>query len=91
MNNVWFLRPRSRGERHQAQAVKPAMPGANIEGTRHTLAYGQYRLAYEVYGSGPRVLVWLHGLLLDANLSRGLARRLAARGNRVSDGSDASP
>jgi pimeloyl-ACP methyl ester carboxylesterase len=50
---------------------------------RCTLAYGQYRLAYEVYGSGDRVLVWLHGLLLDANLSRGLARRLAARGNRV--------
>jgi pimeloyl-ACP methyl ester carboxylesterase len=83
MNNVWFLRPRNRGERHQAQAVKPEMPGATIEGTRHTLTYGRYRLAYEVYGSGPRVLVWLHGLLLDANLSRGLARRLAAQGNRV--------
>ena len=53
------------------------------EGTRHTLAYGRYRLAYEVYGSGDRVLVWLHGLLLDANLSRGLARALAAQGNRV--------
>jgi pimeloyl-ACP methyl ester carboxylesterase len=50
---------------------------------RRTLAYGPYRLNYEVYGSGDRVLVWLHGLLLDANLSRGLARRLAARGNRV--------
>jgi len=29
------------------------------------------------------VLVWLHGLLMDANLSRHLARILAARGNRV--------
>ena len=57
--------------------------GHDIEGTRHTLAYGQYRLSYETYGSGDRVLVWLHGLLLDANLSRGLARRLAAKGNRV--------
>jgi pimeloyl-ACP methyl ester carboxylesterase len=83
MNNVWFLRPRSRSERHDVQAVKPEMPGANIEGTRHAMTYGQYQLAYEVYGSGPRVLVWLHGLLLDANLSRGLARRLARRGNRV--------
>jgi pimeloyl-ACP methyl ester carboxylesterase len=55
----------------------------DLEGTRHTLAYGQYRLSYETYGSGDRVLVWLHGLLLDANLSRGLARRLAAQGNRV--------
>jgi pimeloyl-ACP methyl ester carboxylesterase len=50
---------------------------------RYTLAYGRYRLSYEVYGSGDRVLVWLHGLLLDANLSRSLARRLAAKGNRV--------
>ena len=58
-------------------------PEHDIEGTRHTLAYGQYRLSYEVYGSGDRVLVWMHGLLLDANLSRGLARRLAAKGNRV--------
>jgi pimeloyl-ACP methyl ester carboxylesterase len=59
------------------------VPEHDIEGTRHTLTYGQYRLSYETYGSGDRVLVWLHGLLLDANLSRGLARRLAARGNRV--------
>ncbi len=55
----------------------------STEGKRHTLAYGRYRLSYEVYGSGDRVLVWLHGLLLDANLSRSLARRLAAKGNRV--------
>jgi pimeloyl-ACP methyl ester carboxylesterase len=55
----------------------------STDGTRHTLAYGQYQLGYEVYGSGDRVLVWLHGLLLDANLSRGLARTLAAQGNRV--------
>jgi hypothetical protein len=27
------------------------------DGTRHTLTYGQYRLNYEVYGSGDRVLV----------------------------------
>jgi pimeloyl-ACP methyl ester carboxylesterase len=55
----------------------------DIEDTRHTLVFGQYRLSYETYGSGDRVLVWIHGLLLDANLSRGLARRLAAQGNRV--------
>lgn len=51
--------------------------------TRHTLSYGRYRLSYEVYGSGDRVLVWLHGLLLDASLSRHIARILAAQGNRV--------
>ena len=30
MNNVWFLRPRNRGERHQEQAVKLEMPGAQL-------------------------------------------------------------
>ena len=56
-----------------------SQPGT--EGTRHTLIYGQYRLNYEIYGSGDRVLVWLHGILLDANLSRGPARgpRVAPR------------
>lgn len=58
-------------------------PTATADGASYTLAYGKHQLAYEVYGSGDRVLVWLHGLLLDANLSRGLARRLAAQGNRV--------
>jgi len=53
------------------------------EGVQHSLAYGQYRLSYEVYGSGDRVLVWIHALLFDASLSRSLARRLAAHGNRV--------
>lgn len=58
-------------------------PEPDGEGARRTLAYGQYRLSYEVYGSGGSVLVWIHALLFDATLSRSLARRLAARGNRV--------
>jgi pimeloyl-ACP methyl ester carboxylesterase len=49
----------------------------------HTLTAGQFRLHYEVYGSGDRVLVWLNPILFDSRLSRGLARALAARGNRV--------
>ena len=64
------------------RAITGGAPHPGTEG-RHTLNYRDYRLNYEVYGSGDRVLVWLHGLLLDANLSRGLARALAARGNRV--------
>ena len=55
----------------------------DLDGGVHTLTFGGYRLSYETYGSGDRVLVWLHGLLLDANLSRHVARALAARGNRV--------
>ena len=40
-------------------------------------------LYYEIHGSGPRVLVFLHGILMDANMNRRLAADLAARGNRV--------
>jgi len=41
------------------------------------------RLGYETYGEGERVLVLLHGLLMDARLNRGLARSLAHHGHRV--------
>ena len=41
------------------------------------------RLSYEVHGTGPRVLVFLHGLLLDAQMNRRLADDLAERGHRV--------
>ncbi len=40
-------------------------------------------LAYEVHGDGDRLLVYLHGLLLDAEVNRGIAEALANRGNRV--------
>lgn len=40
-------------------------------------------LAYEVYGGGDQVVVYLHGLLMDSEMNRGLAKALAARGNRV--------
>jgi pimeloyl-ACP methyl ester carboxylesterase len=42
-----------------------------------------HTLAYEVHGDGPRVVVLLHGVLLDAELNRALAQALASRGNRV--------
>jgi len=76
-------RQRSRRGRARVSATAEHNARASTDSTRYTLSYDKYRLAYEVYGSGDRVLVWLHGLLLDANLSRGLARALAARGNRV--------
>jgi len=81
--------PGDRVERHQPGPIRPDGLGAaagndpGAEGISHTVSCGQHRLSYEVYGTGDRVLVWLHGLLLDANLGRGLARRLAAQGNRV--------
>jgi pimeloyl-ACP methyl ester carboxylesterase len=42
-----------------------------------------HRLVYDTYGEGERLLVYMHGLLLDADLNRGIAAALAERGNRV--------
>lgn len=44
---------------------------------------GGHQLAYETWGEGDRVLVLLHGMLMDARLNRGIARQLATRGHRV--------
>src|SRR6187200_1818114 len=45
--------------------------------------YEGRRLAYRVYGEGPRVTVLLHGLLLSQRMHVPLARALAARGSRI--------
>jgi pimeloyl-ACP methyl ester carboxylesterase len=42
-----------------------------------------HRLVYEEHGTGDRLLVYLHALLVDAEVNRGIAEALAARGNRV--------
>lgn len=44
---------------------------------------GKHRLAYEVHGDGPRTFIFIHGILLDAAMSRSIATRLARQGNRV--------
>ena len=44
---------------------------------------GRERLAYTVYGDGPRNVVLLHGLLLSQKMHRTLATALAQAGNRV--------
>ena len=41
------------------------------------------RLHYEEYGTGPKILVFLHGILLDTQMNRRLASDLVAAGNRV--------
>ena len=41
------------------------------------------RLVYDEYGSGDSLVVYMHGLLLDSDLNRGIADALAERGNRV--------
>lgn len=45
--------------------------------------YRGHRLFYDVYGTGDRVVVYLHGLLIDSDINRGIAEALADRGFRV--------
>jgi pimeloyl-ACP methyl ester carboxylesterase len=45
--------------------------------------YDGQRIAYTVYGEGPRVMVLLPGLLLSQRMQEPLAEALAERGNRV--------
>jgi pimeloyl-ACP methyl ester carboxylesterase len=48
-----------------------------------SFTYRGESLVYDTYGEGDRLLVYLHGLLIDSELNRGVAEALAARGNRV--------
>lgn len=48
-----------------------------------TFTHRGYELAYYTYGSGDRLLVYTHGLLLDSDLNRGIAEALANDGNKV--------
>jgi len=45
--------------------------------------YKGHSLVYDTYGEGDHLVVYLHGLLVDSDLNRGIAEALAARGNRV--------
>ena len=48
-----------------------------------TFRYDGQRLAYTVYGRGPRTTVLMPALLLSQKMQAPLAKELAARGNRV--------
>jgi pimeloyl-ACP methyl ester carboxylesterase len=50
---------------------------------RHTFRHNGYKLVYDEYGSGPRPLVLLPGLLLSRKMHAPLAEALAARGSHV--------
>jgi pimeloyl-ACP methyl ester carboxylesterase len=41
------------------------------------------QLYYEIHGHGPKVMVFMHGILMDSNMNRRLATDLAARGFRI--------
>jgi pimeloyl-ACP methyl ester carboxylesterase len=50
---------------------------------RRSFRHEGYRLVYDEYGSGPRPLVLLPGLLISRKMHGPLAEALAARGNHV--------
>ncbi len=60
---------------HAAQDTIPAIP--------ETFTHVGDRLAYEVFGAGPRTTVLVHGLLFSRRMHTALAEALAARGSRV--------
>src|SRR3954452_23007622 len=50
---------------------------------RHSFRHEGYRLVYDEYGTGPRPLILLPGLLLSRKMHAALAQALAERGNHV--------
>jgi pimeloyl-ACP methyl ester carboxylesterase len=58
------------------------VPGA-VESQTHEFDYEGYRLVYDDYGSGDRVVLLLPGLLFSRRMHRPLAETLADRGHRV--------
>lgn len=71
--------------------TRPLAPLASLGAARRggrpfevgELDSGETRLYYEVHGTGPRVVVLTHGILLDSRMNRRLAADLAERGFRV--------
>lgn len=45
--------------------------------------HGHYKLSYDVHGEGDRVLILVHGLLMNRRMYERLAPDMAERGNRV--------
>jgi pimeloyl-ACP methyl ester carboxylesterase len=78
----------SKSGKSKSEKSKPGKHGSDRlsavpQVTDGEFSYRGIRMSYEVHGSGPQVLVYLHGLLLDGNLNRPIAAALARAGNRV--------
>lgn len=48
-----------------------------------TFIHAGHELTYDVYGDEGPLLVYLHGLLVDSDINRGIAAAVAERGHRV--------
>jgi pimeloyl-ACP methyl ester carboxylesterase len=54
-----------------------------MDATVGSFRYRGYRIAYDVHGEGERVLILVHGLLMNRRMYDNLAPEMSARGNRV--------
>ncbi len=54
-----------------------------MAGATGSLRYRDHRIVYDVHGEGERVLVLIHGLLMNRRMYDRLAPEMASRGNRV--------
>lgn len=61
----------------------PMSPSRRSENSYACFTYRGRRIGYCEHGSGPRALVFTHGLLMDSRMYTKLAPTLAARGHRV--------
>lgn len=57
--------------------------GGRVRFRSASFEYQGHRLHFDEYGEGDRLLVYLHGLLIDSAVNRGIAAALAARGEHV--------
>jgi len=48
-----------------------------------SFVHNGHRLVYDSFGTHGQLVVYMHGLLLDSELNRGIAQALAEQGNRV--------
>src|SRR5919198_6730787 len=54
-----------------------------MEAADGSFRYHGHRITYDVHGTGDRVLVLVHGLLMNRRMYDGLAPEIASRGHRV--------
>lgn len=57
--------------------------GRGMSYQTYSFEHRGHNLVYDVYGTEGPLLVYIHGLLLDSDLNRGIAAALAAHGNQV--------
>jgi pimeloyl-ACP methyl ester carboxylesterase len=54
-----------------------------VQHTTSSFVHQGHELVYDTYGHGERLVIYLHGLLVDSDMNRGIAAALAEQGNKV--------